>query len=1306
MNMISTGTFLNGMDASNKQSELVKKLVAAWEKKNSKVARAGGVSLMALSLAACGGDDTTPFAQSDIDAATAPLSAAVIVAEAALAAAQVDAAAALVAQSAAETQAATALVAQAAAEASAAAATVAGAANTVALAAATAAQATAEAALAVANTEKATLQASYDALVASNSTLQTSYDSVVAPKALALTSSSTADSLNGGVGNDVFTGALGTFAATDSVRDTSTTDSDTLTITHNAAIAQFEVTNVENVNLNLNALGAAAVDATLFTGIDVLTVTRGDVIVGGATLTGGTAVTVNDVDAADVAKIVIGAGTTAVDINAEAGLSASGKSGMVVDANTATTTVAYDLGAGTINADNAATSVKIDGAVYTTAAELAKPSVINAAKALTVSTDNGLTGSIDINAAAATTVTVGNAAGGLTVDTAAASATITVAGIDASGATINAGAGTLANNLEVDLTGSAATTTAVDTATVNASGLYVTIDTSKAADTPINVLNIGGNGAALTATIESTNSAASTYNKVGTQTVTLAGPVSEFTGATVTGVDVLDITSGSGAVAASLWTAGKVDLGYDAGAAVTVASGQTYEVTFDQTGLDYNFAAGSTAGNLTLVAGDDNGTSTSVGTIALGALDTNPGNTIAGTFTIEASIANVTSTGLTVGTLQNLVITGDEDVNLSATAIAAAGTASTISMDASASSGIITAKVGVDMPTVTTGSGADNITADNAATVHSVTTNAGNDTINITNTSDTSVFSGGDGTDTFNVDDVSNLVVVGGAGADTFNTNSALAGQVIGGDGTDTLVMDTDAATTFAGTFRMSSIEAINMTALTTATRTVQFDDESFASNNVMVVTGPATAKLKVLSDNTAASTIDASAITLASGSAALLEYQGGTKADTITGGIQSETILHSIGADVIDGGGGAGVDTLSIADSTVTPTGSANVSLGAVINLGSTAVNSVSVYAAVAAYTAGAANVGTGSLSYNYAQNLTTNLAEAQSLSGIENVTGGDGKDYIVGTSGNNTIDGLGGQDYIDGGDGDDTITVANTAAAGTDKMHGGLGNDLINVTATTTFSTTDADITGIETVTVSGTGNQNIILTGQSEAFTINGNAGNNAITGGSGADTINGLGGADTITTGSGIDTIDVGAAGDVDTLVSAATTSAGYFNVSNLAVAEDKIDFNAAILSDDTNKTIINGKEGGGSADIASIGTAETFDLITAAMTSNIIDEFLAGTKTEAQLEAAALVSMGDGGTTTATQTAIGGLDTALANGSKIIVATVDNEDTAFWYVVQTSGGTGGANVLAADEITLLGIVQGDVMNTTEANAVVI
>jgi Ca2+-binding RTX toxin-like protein len=56
MNMISTGAFLNEMDASNKKETVVSKLVSAWEKKNAKVAKAGGVSLMALSLAACGSD--------------------------------------------------------------------------------------------------------------------------------------------------------------------------------------------------------------------------------------------------------------------------------------------------------------------------------------------------------------------------------------------------------------------------------------------------------------------------------------------------------------------------------------------------------------------------------------------------------------------------------------------------------------------------------------------------------------------------------------------------------------------------------------------------------------------------------------------------------------------------------------------------------------------------------------------------------------------------------------------------------------------------------------------------------------------------------------------------------------------------------------------------------------------------------------------------------------------------------------------------------------------------------------------------
>jgi hypothetical protein len=59
MNMISTGAFQTEMNASNKQPTLANKFAAVWEKKNAKAARAGGVSLMALSLAACGSDDAT-----------------------------------------------------------------------------------------------------------------------------------------------------------------------------------------------------------------------------------------------------------------------------------------------------------------------------------------------------------------------------------------------------------------------------------------------------------------------------------------------------------------------------------------------------------------------------------------------------------------------------------------------------------------------------------------------------------------------------------------------------------------------------------------------------------------------------------------------------------------------------------------------------------------------------------------------------------------------------------------------------------------------------------------------------------------------------------------------------------------------------------------------------------------------------------------------------------------------------------------------------------------------------------------------
>ena len=101
----------------------------------------------------------------------------------------------------------------------------------------------------------------------------------VAPKALVATNAATPDNLIGATGNDTFTAAAGTVAATDRFTDTSTTDSDTLTIVHSTAPGAFTSTNIENIDITINNLGAIAVDAANITGATSLTVSRGDVVV-------------------------------------------------------------------------------------------------------------------------------------------------------------------------------------------------------------------------------------------------------------------------------------------------------------------------------------------------------------------------------------------------------------------------------------------------------------------------------------------------------------------------------------------------------------------------------------------------------------------------------------------------------------------------------------------------------------------------------------------------------------------------------------------------------------------------------------------------------------------------------------------------------------------------------------------------------------------------------------------------------------------------------------------------------------------
>jgi Ca2+-binding RTX toxin-like protein len=295
-------------------------------------------------------------------------------------------------------------------------------------------------------------------------------------------------------------------------------------------------------------------------------------------------------------------------------------------------------------------------------------------------------------------------------------------------------------------------------------------------------------------------------------------------------------------------------------------------------------------------------------------------------------------------------------------------------------------------------------------------------------------------------------------------------------------------------------------------------------------------------------------------------------------------------------------------------------------------------------------------------------------------------------------------------------TYTSANTTAITIDASALDAGEDF-------TFVGTDAEVDGA--ITITGAGGVNIISTGAGADIitggygidTIVAGAGADTISTGFGADIITGGTGNDIITTGLGADTIIIGAsdgvdtitltaAGDVDTIVTASITSATHFDVTGFAVAEDILDYNGAVNST-SGISALNTNEGADVADVASIGTTKVTGHINVAMSDDIIDGYVAGTSTLAELKAAALVSMSDSsGITSSTATAIAGLDAALDDASLLLVTVYDNEDTSIWYVINRAGGTGGANVLAADEIELVGIIQGDLLTAAEFTTIAI
>lgn len=199
-----------------------------------------------------------------------------------------------------------------------------------------------------------------------------------------LTSNATPDVFSGSTGNDTFTSAAGTFAASDVLVDASTTDVDVANFTMNTySSTQGTLTNIETINAT-GAFTATGFDVAKVTGTKTLNLvagvaggsgvvanaasTRVDSIVAGSNVA---SLTVTSQSAGTVGTVNVDAGTAAtISLNASAGSAASvtdsykvklnGTAATLTVANGATSTEAIETL--TINSTGAANVVTLSAA--------------------------------------------------------------------------------------------------------------------------------------------------------------------------------------------------------------------------------------------------------------------------------------------------------------------------------------------------------------------------------------------------------------------------------------------------------------------------------------------------------------------------------------------------------------------------------------------------------------------------------------------------------------------------------------------------------------------------------------------------------------------------------------------------------------------------------------------------------------------------------------------------------------------------------------------------------------------------------
>ncbi|OYY17871.1 MAG: hypothetical protein B7Y59_11220 [Burkholderiales bacterium 35-55-47] len=251
----------------------------------------------------------------------------------------------------------------------------------------------------------------------------------------------------------------------------------------------------------------------------------------------------------------------------------------------------------------------------------------------------------------------------------------------------------------------------------------------------------------------------------------------------------------------------------------------------------------------------------------------------------------------------------------------------------------------------------------------------------------------------------------------------------------------TAAATAFDANLDSTSVKTVTITGnagMTFANSDLGTALTSFNASGVTV--GPVTYTTAALA---AAATITGGAgndtLNAASAAVAGVTINGGagndtitgsaTKANTLNGDAGNDSITGGSAADVIDGG--AGTNTYVFSSANVVEQAGSGTTSGAVINLSADALTATAVNTASALFlTSLQASVAAGSSTYLFSNESNTNASVIDTLANINNVTGTNLADYIVGSATANTIIGGDGVDVMTGGAGADTFAVQITEA------------------------------------------------------------------------------------------------------------------------------------------------------------------------------------------------------------------------------------------------------------------------------------